>query len=262
MLLPFRVFDNSGFLIHQPIPEKSNSRIELRVENFCEKLQYSPDLSGSYLEDFDADSILDEEVEEGGIDGIMGNLSVDNKDDSSSLDANVGTLLCDQLGTCYGYPMGLGLGREFGFSKPFRHVDDGDWWRFPQIDVAKISPKLINKSHIEKKKKKKKVEKGVELKCLVPPKTQNENPIPKQEKAREASTTKQEAESPVPKANPGLLLKLNCDEVAKAWSDRGPPFFDEVSGQEIASGDLHNSYASCTSPLVVFVWGCRPGWRR
>lgn len=220
LLLPFRVFDNSGYLIHQPKPEKPNSRIELRGENFLGEMQNSSDLSGDCLEDFDTESILDEEVEEGGIDSIIGRLSVDTKekDDTSS------------LGSCYGYPIGLGFGDEFGFSRAFRHVDEGEWWRFPRIDVVKFSPKLINKPNIEKKKKK--VENGVESKCLVSPQTHRDDPIPKQEDEKNVSSS-------VPKSSPKLLLKLNINEVKKNWSGRGSPFSDEVSGQDITSPDFH-----------------------
>ncbi|GFY80507.1 chloroplast import apparatus 2 [Actinidia rufa] len=154
LLLPFRVFDNSGFLLHHPIPEKPNFRNEARIANSHQKSCGSPaenefhsDFNG-YGDDFDAESMLDEEIEEG-IDSIMGNLSVENE-------SNAGTYR-GQISTCYGYPMGMGFGGNFdsGFGmrigvRPLRNVDEGDWWRFPT--VVEISPKL-NKYPAEKKKK-------------------------------------------------------------------------------------------------------------
>ncbi|PSS36390.1 Protein CHLOROPLAST IMPORT APPARATUS 2 like [Actinidia chinensis var. chinensis] len=230
LLLPFRVFDNSGFLLHHPVPEKPNFRNEARIANSHQKSCGSPaenefhsDFNG-YGDDFDAESMLDEEIEEG-IDSIMGNLSVENE-------SNAGTYR-GQISTCYGYPMGMGFGGNFdsGFGmrigvRPLRNVDEGEWWRFPTVDVVQISPKL-NKYPAEKKKKK--IERpAAEAKILKsPPKG---NSIPKQEE-RENSI-------PIAKSGPppGLLLKLNYDGVANAWSDRGSPFSEEIPGHE---SDLH-----------------------
>ncbi|CAK9162256.1 unnamed protein product [Ilex paraguariensis] len=138
LLLPFQVVDNSGFSLHQSILEKPNFRIEPKVVNSCEKPCQSPgeiefqgnslDLCDDYQEDFDAESILDEEIEEG-MDSIMGNLSVDNDLVNESNAASYG----GQINTCYGYPMGFGFG-----------------------------PKLDLNFGVRKNKKKKKVEKGVE----------------------------------------------------------------------------------------------------
>lgn len=245
LFLPFRVFDNNScLLLHQPIPEKKpNSQTEPRVVNSREKLSFQGHrqvendfrvendfpLCGGYQEDFDAESMLDEEIGEG-IDSIMGNLSVSN---DSVNESNVGNFSGSSRtnASCYGYPIGLGFGGKvnFGFGlgmrRALRHVDDeGDWWRFPTVDVIDISPKL-NKSPTEKKKKK--VEKAlVESKAL-------ESPPP-----RENPTPKQQNENSIPKPSAQLLLKLNYDEVADAWSDRGSPF-DEILRHEMAGNNFH-----------------------
>uniref|UniRef100_A0A5B6ZRR7 CCT domain-containing protein n=1 Tax=Davidia involucrata TaxID=16924 RepID=A0A5B6ZRR7_DAVIN len=230
LLLPFRVIDNSGFLL-QPIQEKPNFRLELKAVNSFEKPCQSPlgndfhanslDLCDGYQEDFDAESMLDEEIEEG-IDSIMGNLSVNN-DESNS----------DQIiSSCYGHthPFGLGFGGKFDFGfgmrrgvRALRNVDEGNWWRFPPVDVASISPKF-NKVSVEKKKKKK-IEKPAELKISESP---QENSIPK---SPEENSTQ--------KSNPRLLLKLNYDEVLNSWSDRGSPFSDEIPGSDYPGNDIH-----------------------
>lgn len=182
------------------------------------------ELCDGYEEDFDAESILDEEIEEG-IDSIMGNLSVgtDTVDNSYS---------GGQKNSWYGnpIPMGLGFGGKFemGFGmrrggvRALRHVDEGNWWSFPVVDVRQISPKFHRHSSGSAEKKKKKVEKpAMELK--------DNKELPKQ--------------NSTPKPNSGLLLKLNFDEVLNAWSDRGYPFSDEP-GSELPGNDLSVRFSS------------------
>ncbi|KAF5725945.1 Chloroplast import apparatus 2 putative isoform 1 [Tripterygium wilfordii] len=203
LFLPYRVFDNCGFLLHQPVPEKPNTRIESKLASFsCQsggEIDFRANSIGlceEYSEDFDAESILDEETEVG-IDSIMGNLST-----SINNNNNGGNRI----------PIGLGFGRNLGFGfgfgvkrgvRAFRHVDNGNW-SFPTVDIHQISPRFNsnnnngNSNSKSGKKKKKKVE--------------SKNP----ELAKENS------------ANSGLLLKLNYDEVLNAWSGRGSPFSDEL----------------------------------
>ncbi|BFG35499.1 hypothetical protein CerSpe_217730 [Prunus speciosa] len=120
--------------------------------------------------------------------------------------------------SCYGYPMGLGFcGKfEFGFGlrrggvRPLRHVDDGNWWSFPTVDVLEISP-IFNKSQSSstpasasvasaRKKKKMKVEK---LSVL---------------EAKAATELPPKEAKPIPKAEePGLMLKLDYEDVLNAW---------------------------------------------
>ncbi|XWS52278.1 hypothetical protein CRYUN_Cryun11dG0054700 [Craigia yunnanensis] len=245
LLLPFRVIDDSGFLLqNQPIRKKPSCLIEPKVVNFCDKPwqitcgevnshggggSMEMEFSTEFQEDFDAESILEEEIEEG-IDSIMGNLSV-NQD---TLDESNGTCQgaqISQIGSWYGNPMGLGFGGKFelglGFGlrmgvRALRHVDEGNWWNFSTVDVLQISPKTETKaatttSRAEKKKKqkKKKVEKPIVVVEAMP------------------------KENPNPKPNPGLLLKLNYDKVVNAWSDRGSPFLEESPGSEVPANDVY-----------------------
>lgn len=177
-----------------------------------------------YAEDFDAESILDEEIEEG-IDSIMGDLSVDT---DLVDECKAGSFSCGrgQRHLCYGnpIPMGLGFGGNFplgcgmrsrGGVRALRHVDEENWWGFPVVDVRQISPKF-HKAPVSAEKKKKKVEKSLS----------------------ELKDKEMAKENEAPKPKPGLLLKLNFDKVLNAWSDRGSPFSEEIPGSELAGNDV------------------------
>ncbi|XXG71024.1 hypothetical protein AAC387_Pa07g0371 [Persea americana] len=214
-LLPsFPAIDNTCFLLHQRIPEKPVSRIEPKTSNSSEKAckgsadvdfqLNSPSSCNTFEEDFDVESILDEEMEGGvvGIDSIMGNLNV-SKDtyDGPSDFRNA------YINACYRNPMGLGFGfgRKVGFEfggrvRALKQVGEGDWWRSPTVEILDIIPK--SKPPSEKKKKKKKVERREE------------------EDQLELRLSKENLQS-------GLSLKLNYEEVLNAWSDRGSPFSNE-----------------------------------
>ncbi|KAL5838691.1 hypothetical protein ACOSQ3_015860 [Xanthoceras sorbifolium] len=219
LLLPFRVIDNSGFLLHQPIQEKPSFRFQPKPAIFQDKPCLSNgelDFQGNSVElssenfhdDFDAESILDEEIGQG-IDSIMGNLSVKNE-----------TVHENNNNYWYGNPMGIGFGgkMESGFGmrsgiRALRHVDEGNWWSFPStVDVLQISPKL---NATTSKKKKNKVDKEK-------PPTASNSKVP---------------EPPNP-SSVELLLKLKYDDVASAWSDRGSPFLDESLSSDAQGNDV------------------------
>ncbi|XWS73313.1 hypothetical protein CRYUN_Cryun02cG0117700 [Craigia yunnanensis] len=239
LLLPFRVIDDSGFLLqNQPIREKPNCLIEPKVVNFCDKSWQSTsgevnshggggsmemELSTEFQEDFDAESILDEEIEEG-IDSIMGNLSV-NQDTLDECNGTCQGAQISQIGSWHG--LGFGLRRGV---RALRHVDEGNWWNFPTVDVLQISPKTNTKaattttSRAEKKKKKKKAEKPIVV--------------------MEAKSSEMAKGNPNQKPSPGLQLKLNYNEVVNAWSDRGSPFSEESPGSEVPGNDIYVCFSS------------------
>ncbi|KAF8033688.1 hypothetical protein BT93_C0072 [Corymbia citriodora subsp. variegata] len=216
LLLPFRVVDDdfgSGYLLphHQPKQDKCFSQIEPKFSPSSEKPCQSPgeneiQSKGSDLdvcwegfqEDFDAESILDEEIEEGIIDSIMGNLSVDTNVSHRMLDSD----------PIYGNRAPLGFGIRRGVSA-WRDVSEVNWWNSPTVDVLEISPKLTWSSNSAEKKKRSKVEKNA-----VESKDVEESP----------------KEEPTPKPTTGLLLKLNYDEVVDAWCGKGSPFPDDSNG--------------------------------
>ncbi|PIN16273.1 hypothetical protein CDL12_11076 [Handroanthus impetiginosus] len=213
LLMPFQVIDHN--------PHRPNLTIETKGSNPCR----SPGEINSnevYQEDFDTESILDEEIGDQGIDSILGNLSTENEstDDSSASNMQMNNACC------YGYPVGLGFEYGYGMRREFRamrHVDEGDWWRFPCVNVLDITPTpTIDKIPAEKKKKKKKK------------KAENNNSEP----AGENSIASPKLSPVEPSPNAGLLLKLNYDTVLNAWSDKGSPFSGDAQGSESAGNDV------------------------
>ncbi|KAF9613323.1 hypothetical protein IFM89_006833 [Coptis chinensis] len=224
LLPPSPTFNNVEFLLHQPNLEKPTLRIEMKTStNSRKKLcQTSPPISPCE-EDFDADSILDEEVEEG-IDSIMGNLSVENDCNTSQFSP----YFWDPMAMGGGFSMGGKFDFGYGINgsvSAWRQTDDVDWWRFPTVDVLAISPKL-NKVSCEKKKKKKKVERVEELKISESSK----------EIVTDSNSNSNSSSSPNSDSN-NLGLKLDYEKVLNAWSDRGSPFSDDILGTESSESD-------------------------
>ncbi|XP_052116718.1 protein CHLOROPLAST IMPORT APPARATUS 2 isoform X1 [Arachis duranensis] len=240
LLLPFRVFDTSSFLLHQYKPScfavepkvvsvqhekpcQSPGEISSRV-NSLELEDHNNNHCCAGEDDFDAESMLDEEIEEG-IDSIMGS-GVELE--SSSID---GASSDNNPWSCFGGKLDFRLGLRRAGVRALRSADDGNWWNFPAVDILQISPKAVNKpapqqpvaAAAEKaKKKKKKVEKpSVEVK-------NKSDEFPKLNNIHAA----------VPKLNSGLMLKLNYDGVRDSWSDRGSPFGDDGSASDLPGNDV------------------------
>ncbi|KAI3513992.1 hypothetical protein L1887_12297 [Cichorium endivia] len=208
LILPFRVIENSGFLLRQRIAEEPCMLVEPKVQSAgeIESNFVSVELSDSCLDDFDTQSILDEEIEQG-IDSIMGDSNPVPVNDESN------DIISTDVNTCHGYPMGLGLEARNGV-KALRNGDEGDWWSFPMVDMVNITPAppvKCEKSPVGKKKKKKKVEE-----------------LMRTEHGNFNSRNGQR-----------LMLKLNYDAVENAWSDRGSPLPEEISQSVSLGDDVH-----------------------
>lgn len=213
LLLPFRVLDtSSSFLLYgkpdfqsEPKPVKPcQSPGEISSMVNCLELNDDDDDD----DDFDAESILDEEIEEG-IDSIMGGRIEENESNVSSSHPWIG----------FGGKFDFRLGLQRGGVRALRHVDEGNWWNFPAVDMLKISPKICSvggktAAPVTEKKKKKKVVAVERLNAEL-----------------------KEMESP--KLKSGLLLKLNYDGVRKAWSDRGTPFADDSPVSDASGNDVN-----------------------
>ncbi|THU52105.1 hypothetical protein C4D60_Mb10t00510 [Musa balbisiana] len=129
LLPPFPVLEDAAVLIHKPQSEKPAAiRLELKHKNPVEEctsqmssVSQKPNSPDPLHDYFDAESILDEEVEEG-IDSIMGNLSMNtppedsNNEVSSDCNSPVNFLLGSLTGhtTCGGSELELELGPRNG----------------------------------------------------------------------------------------------------------------------------------------------------
>lgn len=224
LLLPFRVFDtSSSFLLHGPLQNhRPNFPSEPKpvkpchcqspgeISSMVNSLELNDDI------DFDTESILDEEIEQG-IDSIMGS-TVQEEEDSNAVSSH--------------HPW-IGFGGKFDFRlglqrtgvRALRHVDEGNWWNFPAVDILKISPKICSVGEksaapVTDKKKKKKV---------VTVEKHNEELL---------------KETELPKRKTGLLLKLNYEGVRNAWSDKGTPFADDSPISDAPGNDVNVCFSS------------------
>ncbi|CAN4103765.1 unnamed protein product [Withania somnifera] len=259
LVVPYQIVENLGCLLHPPLIEKPNFPIEHKSVSSCEKPCHSPgeidskgssflDVCDEFQQDFDAESILDEEIEEGVIDNIMGKLNVEINEPMHVSNFSYSSYSKRHQnhygGTCYGFPIGLGFENahqqyDFGMMRsgvrPLRNVDDGDWWRYPNINVIDVTSKF-NRPPMEKKKKK--VEKPVELRGGEESSSAKDNSISRRTNKDNSSQSIKEEAIDIPKPKSGLLLKLNFDNVLNAWSDRELPFSDEMPGSEAAGNDV------------------------
>ncbi|KAL6519298.1 hypothetical protein OROGR_018618 [Orobanche gracilis] len=209
---PSDLLDNPGCLL--PIPKSLNlfekacrSPIEI---NSSEKVIRVEHEEKEEEEGFDAKSILDKEIEDG-IDSIMGKLSMGSE--KTENDSN-NVRLSDTC--CYGYPVGLGFGLGYGIRselRAMRNDDRGDdWWRFPVVDLSDLTRKSGNIPVVGEKKKKNKK---------------------KQSKENLTSSVKETfCQTPG-----GLLLNLDYDDVLRAWSDKGSPFYGDGTAAESSGPD-------------------------
>ncbi|TKY72767.1 CHLOROPLAST IMPORT APPARATUS 2 [Spatholobus suberectus] len=105
-------------------------------------------------EEFECESMLDEEIEEG-IDSIMGSRVEDANCQASCRGGE-------------GVTPRFGIGGKFGWVRALRRVDDSNWWNFLVVDMLQISPGMKKAAPAAlvpatEKKKKKKVEKLPEV---------------------------------------------------------------------------------------------------
>ncbi|XP_054822544.1 protein CHLOROPLAST IMPORT APPARATUS 2-like isoform X1 [Prosopis cineraria] len=247
LFLPFRVFDDSAssFLLQQQIQHKSSSLMEPKVVNLQEKSCQSPgeiisrvnllELDDDCEEDFDAESILDEEMDEG-IDSIIGSRTEEDSNDASCHGDRGKNWSVDSSGFGFGSKFDFRL----GLVKALRRVDDSNWWNFPAVDIVEISPR-INKH------------------------TSSFAPPADKEKKKKTTTTKKVAEKTkvkslrgisIPKSKASkLMLKLNYDDVLSAWSDRGSPFADRSHCSDLPGNDANALAAQID--LVTNIGGVR-----
>ncbi|KAH1209319.1 Protein CHLOROPLAST IMPORT APPARATUS 2 [Glycine max] len=203
----FQTEPNKAFF---SVRENINKPCELstKVVN-CDKL----DLES---EEFDCESMLDEEIEEG-IDGIMRGRTV-QKDDTNCTECHIGLKQRSQS-PLYHPSCHCGDGGKFGWVRTLRGVgedDDTKWWNFCVVDMLQISPRM----------------KHAAAEDLVPATTTTTTKKKAKNKKNKKDLVKELLPGEVA-VSQGLLLKLNYDDVRNAWSDRGSPFADGSPGNDV-----------------------------
>ncbi|WCJ42281.1 chloroplast import apparatus 2 [Euphorbia peplus] len=236
LLWPFRVFEeDNGFPLHHQVQsEKPNFSNEVKVSNFMNSDKGDSNSVGNsseicgYDEDFDAESILDEEIQEG-IDSIMGNLSVSNE--------NTDELKFQFNGRFQGFGNGIKKG-----VRAFRQGNEANWWCFPIVDMLQISPRLS--SNVPNSNPKPKPLPKIKIKSMsavaaaataAAKSNSGEKKKTKVEKPAVVAVELKNLEDSGAEPGGGLMLKLNYDGILNAWSDRGSPFSEESSGSESAN---------------------------
>ncbi|KAG6494381.1 hypothetical protein ZIOFF_049406 [Zingiber officinale] len=238
-LLP--VLSDAAFLIHKPRPENliADGDACLERKHRARPAQWecaSPASNDSreptpldpFDDDFDAESILDEESR-GGIDSIIGDSAAKSSADGepSRSDSCMNPLLRSLIGHKLGANFHLGLGFMKNFRRALRNSDEGEWWRSPAVPVCDINPDLKPPAEFppamtpdKKKKKKKKIDKDDDA------------------TATTAITTNC-AFTPSPaKLKASLGLKLSHEDVLRSWSGHGSIFSDGPDSPNSASDVL------------------------
>nr|XP_043619540.1 protein CHLOROPLAST IMPORT APPARATUS 2-like [Erigeron canadensis] len=215
LIWSFQAVENSGFLLGPRVIEKPGLVTGPKVvslspnagEGETDPSCVCVDLSDECLDDFDTESLLDEEIELG-IDSIMGDSKLNEENNE------LGNNIAYDYNTCYGYPVGLGFGLVNGV-RALRKGGERSWCSVPLVNVVNLSTSVVmtkgEKSAVGKKMKKKKVENLMKL---------------------EKGNVK-------PENGHGLGLKLNYDDVLNAWSDKELPMPEELSQSSSSGVDIN-----------------------
>ncbi|XP_009120242.2 protein CHLOROPLAST IMPORT APPARATUS 2 isoform X2 [Brassica rapa] len=191
--------------------------IQARSEYFSEQKEVNVNLF-EFSDEFDAESILDEETEEG-IDSIMGIVESNSGENRGHLISRLEHMMkMNRKG--FKFPLGLGL------RSALREHNDASWCRFHTVDFEQISPRIqstVKEEKIESKKSKKKKKKKV------PAAAAAVKTVQMTETCRDDSEEK----------SGQLMLKLDYDGVLEAWSEKELPFSDEILGSEAAGADVN-----------------------
>ncbi|XP_010536893.1 PREDICTED: protein CHLOROPLAST IMPORT APPARATUS 2 [Tarenaya hassleriana] len=243
LLLPFESIEEPDILFHPPLPVKTGMFFKQKEMNFEGKSSRGGEIDGSWVnrleifDDFDAESILDEEVEEG-IDSIMGSV------ESKEANHEIGRLGQMMMNPWYGSSTGFGFAGKLqlglGLRSTLRDNDDANWWRFPTVDFDQISPRMqsapttaapAGKAKSDNKKK------TVAMAAEKNKKKKKKKVSPPAE-SKSCESGKEDREwNPNPEERSGLLLKLDYDGVLEAWSDKASPFSDEILVPDSAGAD-------------------------
>ncbi|CAA7060321.1 unnamed protein product [Microthlaspi erraticum] len=230
-------FESTEFLFNPMIQTKQEQSFERKEVNTGAETDDSDVTRFGIFDDFDAESILDEEIEEG-IDSIMGNIESSdgvNHGESGFSGRNHQRAEEVMMNPWYGFGFAGKFKSGLGLKNSLRDDDDVDWCRFPTVEFEQISPRIeavataaadvsqqseVVDSSKKKKKKKKKVA----------------SPAPSSPAAELKSSENSGAKL---EQRVSLSLNLDYNGVLEAWSDKASPFSDEIMGLEAAGIDVH-----------------------
>ncbi|XP_010483221.1 PREDICTED: protein CHLOROPLAST IMPORT APPARATUS 2-like isoform X2 [Camelina sativa] len=265
LLLPYESIEEPDFLFHH------HPTIQSKSEFFSSELKEVNSGGGSYVnqiekldfsDEFDAESILDEEVEEG-IDSIMGTVVESNSNlgiyESTVPAINRGGRSSNRIGKLEqqlmiinswnrsssnnGFKLPLGL----GLKGALRENNDPNLYKFHTVDFEQISPRIQTETAIAvatavaddekkpmggggEKSKKTTTKKKKKMTALV---TESKSSSAEETITSTAEETTRSCEK---RTTTGPLLKLDYDGVLEAWSDKTSPFPDDILGTEAATG--------------------------
>ncbi|CAA7062436.1 unnamed protein product [Microthlaspi erraticum] len=249
LLLPFESIEDPDFLFHPTIQAKSDFFFDQKEVNSGGstnsggggEIDESEVNQFDFSDEFDAESILDEEIG-GGIDSIMGSLESNSGDNlGARINRSHRIARLEQIvmmnpwnrsskgfNLAGKYPLGLGL------RSALRGNNDANCLRFHTVDFEQISPRIQTptpataiatiadgKKPIGEKSKKTKKKKKVAATA----------PLTESKSSESSKEDKEERSSP--------MLKLNYDGVLNAWSDKASPFTDEILGSETTGADVN-----------------------
>lgn len=211
LLLPFESIEERGFLF--------SPTTQTKPFHFLEHKDFDSEVNRfGFFEDFDAESILDEEIEEG-IGSFMGN--IESNDDGESGFAGRDYYTIDPLAEMTTLPW-HGTS-SLGLRNSLRECDDASLWRFPTVELEHISPRIQTTITAAT------AAADVDVNSSSKSKTVAGEEKRKKQKVADSKTGQS--------VNP--FLKLDYDGVLEAWSDKESPFSDEVLGSDAAGTDVH-----------------------
>lgn len=235
LLLPYESIEESSEFLFNP------SIIQTKTEHLSEhnkevNLDDSAVNRFGIFDDFDAESILDEETEEG-LDSFMGDIDESNNRENCY---RIGFLEEMMKSAWYGrFQLGLGLRTSL------REHDDGNCCKFPTVEFDQISPRIQITAAADDDGQSNIVDSSEDNKIVVPAAGDTKKKKTKKKKEVALAVSKI---SEVPDSNPKLeqrvspLLKLDYDGVLEAWSDKESPFSDDILGSDASGIDIHVRY--------------------
>ncbi|AEE85140.1 unnamed protein product [Arabidopsis thaliana] len=232
LLLPYVSIEENEFLFNPTIPTKTEHFLEQKEVSFDDL-----EVNGfGVLDDFDAESILDEEIEEG-IDSFMGNIESNDGDRENCY--RVGRLEEIMKNAWNGrFRLGLGL------RSSLRQNNDENWWKFPTVEFDQISPRIQTTAAAAADDGQSNVVDSSKIKTIVTAEGDKKKKK-KKKKKKVAPAAAESKSSEVTDSNPKLeqrvspLLKLDYDGVLEAWSGKESPFSDEILGSDADGVDFH-----------------------